>query len=320
MKTIIFFGGGILLTKLIKITKSKKINLMVFTSVRHAKEKVSKKLSLENFLVKNKINFDITSKLKENKLKKYVKNNDCIGFSVGSAWIFKKNIIDIFKSRIYNLHGADLPSDRGGGGFSWQILQGKTLGYSCLHKINEKIDDGDIIQTKRFNTKKCNNPNDWQERYIKTSTQIFRKNLSELFLNKINARKQLKKNSIYWPRLDTEIHGWINWDWSTNEIKSFINAFGDPYPGAHTFINKKKIYLKNCKIKKKHNFHPFQFGLIIKKSRSSILVSVRNGIIEVKNVFDEQKREFRKFKVGDRFFTPKKKLVNALTKRVYFNL
>ena len=34
MKTIIFFGGGILLTRLIKITKSKKINM----SLRHTKE------------------------------------------------------------------------------------------------------------------------------------------------------------------------------------------------------------------------------------------------------------------------------------------
>ena len=41
-------------------------------------------------------------------------------------------------------------------------------------------------------------------------------------------RKQLKKNSTYWPRIDTESHGWINWNWSGEEILNFIKAFDDP--------------------------------------------------------------------------------------------
>ena len=90
-------------------------------------------------------------------MKKYTINKKCIGFSIGSAWIFKKNIIDIFKSRIYNIHGANLPSDRGGGGFSWQILKNNKNGFSCLHKINEKIDYGNIIKTSKFSSRTFNN-------------------------------------------------------------------------------------------------------------------------------------------------------------------
>ena len=80
--------------------------------------------------------------------------------------------------------------------------------------------------------------------------QICLKNLSNLFTRKIiSKKKQSKTHSTYWPRLDTEIHGWINWSWSGNDIVNFIKAFGDPYVGAHTLLNNEKIYLKNCKFK-----------------------------------------------------------------------
>ena len=322
MKTIIFFGGGVLLSELIKISLNKKINCVVFTSPRHAKETILKNLTFKNFLKSKKINFYITRKINIKKLKKYTINKKCIGFSIGSAWIFKKNIIDIFKSRIYNIHGANLPSDRGGGGFSWQILKNNKNGFSCLHKINEKIDYGNIIETSKFSSRSFNNPIDWQKKYIKVSADMFKKNLSNLFTRKIISKKQSKTHSTYWPRLDTEIHGWINWSWSGNDIVNFIKAFGDPYAGAHTLLNNEKIYLKNCKFKKIQKFHPFQFGIITNKTKNSIAVIVKDGIIKIKNVYEKngKKKKFRKLKVGDRLFSPNKKLNAALTKRVYFNL
>jgi len=322
MKKIIFFGGGKLLVNLIKIVIKKKIKYTIFTSPRHSKEVIFNQINFKNFLKRNNTNFHITNKLSKDIVKKEIKNTNYIGISIGSPWIFKKNIIKIFRSRLYNIHGANLPFDRGGGGFSWQILQNKDTGYSCLHKVNEKIDNGNIIQTLKFKTKNFNNPVDWQNEYLKVSTNIFEKNLNQLFNKKIKMRKQLKKNSTYWPRIDTESHGWINWNWSGEEILNFIKAFDDPYAGAHTQLNKKTFYFKNCKFIKKKNFHPFQYGLIINKTKKVLVVCVNNGIIQINNIFNKQRKKinFKNFKVGDRFFTPMKKLEEALTKRVYFNL
>lgn len=321
MRTIIFFGGGLLLSKLIKISLKKKIKCVVFTSSRHANEKILNNFSFQKFLKSNKIIHFITKKLSINKLNVFI-NNNCIGFSIGSAWIFKKKIINIFKSNIYNIHGAKLPLDRGGGGFSWQIMQNKNNGYACLHKINQKIDYGDIVQISKFTTKHFYNPIDWQEKYIKVSTLMFKKNLTHLFSNKIKIKKQLKKNSTYWPRLDTETHGWINWNWSGNEIITFIKAFGSPYKGAHTLLNKKIIYFKNCRFKQTQNFHPFQCGLIMRKYKKKIFISVRDGIIETNDVYNKsgKKEKFKNLKIGDRFFSPSQKLEKALTTRVYYNL
>lgn len=322
MKKIIFFGGSKLLINLIKIVIQKKIKYTVFTSHRHSEEIISGKLTFKKYLQKNNAPFYITKKLNENVLKKELDKKNCIGLSIGSPWIFKKNIIKIFKSYLFNIHGADLPLDRGGGGFSWQILQNKTKGYSCLHSVDEKIDSGNIIQTSMFKTKNFNNPIDWQNEYLKVSTIIFKKNLNRLFKQKIKMRKQNKKMSTYWPRIDTENHGWINWNWSGEEILSFIRAFGHPYAGAHTLLNNKTFYLKDCKFVKKKKFHPFQYGLIVNKTKQNLVICVKGGAIQIGNIYNKKRKKinFKKFKIGDRFFTPIKKLEDALNKRVYFNL
>ena len=45
---------------------------------------------------------------------------------------------------------------------------------------------------------------------------------------KTKEKKQDEKNSSYWPRLNSKIHGWIDWSWSPKEISDFIKAFDDP--------------------------------------------------------------------------------------------
>ena len=178
------------------------------------------------------------------------------------------------------------------------------------------------MQTSEFNAKGFNNSVDWQNEYFKVAINLFNKNLNLLFNKKIKLRKQMKINSTYWPRIDTESHGWINWNWSGEEIFNFIKAFDKPYAGAHTQLKKKTFYFKNCKFVNKKKFHPFQYGLIINKTKKSLLVCTNNGVLHINNIFNKQgkKINFKTFKVGDRFFTPIKELESALTKRVYFNL
>ena len=71
--------------------------------------------------------------------------------SIGAAWIFKDYVIkDLFKKKLYNMHGTRLPQNRGGGGFSWQIMMGNRLGFCQLHLVDKGVDTGDIIKTEEF--------------------------------------------------------------------------------------------------------------------------------------------------------------------------
>ena len=65
------------------------------------------------------------------------------------------------------------------------------------------------------------------------------------------------EDSEYWPRLNTEIHAWINWTWPISDIESFCNAFSHPHSGAKTEINGTDVIIfkiKSFKKKEKISF------------------------------------------------------------------
>ena len=84
-------------------------------------------------------------------------------------------------------------------------------------------------------------------------------------LNPININND---KSTYWPRINSKKNAWINWEWTADEIVSFIKSCSSPYIGAGTFLEKKIVRLKYAqKAKSKIKFHPYQYGIIYKKKK-----------------------------------------------------
>jgi methionyl-tRNA formyltransferase len=323
LKNIYFFGGGKLLASIVDTLNTKKnkkiLRQHVFTSVRHSKEKISKNLNFKQFLLKKNIKFNVLTKI-DLKLKDKIKKGS-IGISFGATWIFKKDFIKIFNNNFYNIHGSDLPEDRGGGGFSWQILSKKKNLTSSIHYLKPGIDKGEIIFKNKIFISGNLIPSDRQKIYDHKTKIFFMSKISKLFNKKFKIKKQSEKNSSYWPRLNSKIHGWIDWSWSPTDIFYFSNAFDDPYEGAKTKLNKNTIYLKKCFItKSKVNFHPFQTGIIIKKNKDYISVSCKNFILNFREIFNQNRKKInlKKISLGDRLNTPSSILEKALSTRVRY--
>ena len=126
--------------------------------------------------------------------------------------------------------------------------------------------------------------------------------LKDLLKNKMFIVKEIinDKSSSYWPRIKSEKHGWINWSWNADDIVNFIHSFSDPYPGAATFINNKIIRFKLAKLaNSKLKFHPFQFGLIYRKTYKEIYVATKMGGV----ILDISKLKNTKNLLGKRLIT-----------------
>ena len=141
------FANGLLGKKALMFFKS--LNLKFEFIVHHPTEKA--------YLLKDIIKI---SKIKKERLFSYdkiVSNprlldkfDPLIGFSFWSSFIIPKSILNKFPLGIYNLHNSVLPSLRGSGANIWSILKEIKPGAS-LHKIDEKIDKGYLIEYKEFN-------------------------------------------------------------------------------------------------------------------------------------------------------------------------
>ena len=105
----------------------------------------------------------------------------------------------------------------------------------------------------------------------------------------IKLTPQIEDNSTYLPRLYTELNGAINWNWEDEEIERFIRAFGDPYPGAFTYINDEIIRILKVRLEPSNiSYHPFVKGKIITiLSDGSVKVLLKNNVLIVVNGHDD---------------------------------
>lgn len=302
--------------KPIIITHPKKLHIRDIKNSENDKDLYRSILDLEK---KTKVFYlkDINSKtgisiLKKNKI-------DYI-FSLSSRFIFKNKIIDYYKNKIFNIHPSLLPEERGGGTFTYRILNKKKFCAATIHLLDEEIDSGQILlSSKKQKLKKEALPIN----YLKHTNLIY-KSLIKLFVKKIkNNTKFILKNqnsSIGWylPRFYTDISGAINWSWSGENINLFIKACSKPYPGAFCFLKYKnkdlKMTIYNSSYQKNSfSFHPWFNGKIFYEDKSIIKIIVSSGILIVKKTdikFNDH-IALKKF-IGKTLFNYSKDLTNSV--------
>ena len=93
--------------------------------------------------------------------------------------------------------------------------------------------------------------------------------------------KKQNSQDFYWPRLNSDTDGKINWNWNVKDIALFIKAFSHPYNGSFAFINDTKIRIFNAKEIKKKKFHPYQNGIVFRENTNKIFVANFSGYIEI---------------------------------------
>lgn len=322
----VLFGGGQLLCLTAKRLKNKSNFVFVVTSERHSIEIINiNGLSVKfiEFLRDEHIDCIITEDISQDEAVLDKITSNTVGISFGAAWIFGKEFIDLFNGRLLNCHGARLPQDRGAGGFSWRILRDERVGVSLIHQIDSGVDTGDILILKEYiYPHTCRYPIDYQNYSIK-QYQIL---LGNLFSSIEDGKSftcitQQEYFSSYWPRLATDIHGYIDWSWALRDIERFICAFDDPYNGASTFLNGKKVKLKKCYTSYNDGvFHPFQKGLIYRISEGVAFIAAEQGTLLVNEVFDEKGVNIKqKLHIGDRFYTPMKLIEQAMQYRAVYS-
>lgn len=314
IENFVLFGGGKFLVHVAMKLKSEGFKVVVFTADRHLNEVIDGK-SLRVLLEENFIIYHESEDINKDAMVSDYISDKTIGLSFGAAWIFKKDFIDKFHGKLINFHGTRLPQNRGAGGFTWQILRQNKLGFCLMHQVDYGVDTGDIIKYREFlYPHSCKVPADFMEYHIKENISFFEEFLIEIKSKKnIECISQPEYLSIYWPRLNTLKQAFIDWSWGLKDIENFINAFDEPYAGGSTFLNNKRVFLKECYSDYNDGqFHPFQSGIVYRKSNKAIFIAAKEGTLILKKVMDEVNNNIiNDIRIGDRFFTPSKYLEDA---------
>ena len=178
----------------------------------------------DNYLIYNeklKISF-----LKKNKIEFII--------SYGYKYLITKDIIDIFKGKIINLHISFLPFNRGYYPNLWSHLEGSPSGVT-IHLINEQIDGGEILLQKKVEI-------DPKKHSFRSSYLILRKEIEILLksnwkflkLGEIPGKISINKGSYKNKKDGDEILQLFDEGWDTKitkaikiiknyELKKFLN-------------------------------------------------------------------------------------------------
>lgn len=154
-------------------------------------------------------------------------------FSFYYRHMLKKDILDIPKRGAYNMHGSLLPRYRGRVPVNWAIIRGEKETGATLHVMNEKPDNGAIVDQQAVPIL----PDD-------TALEVFHKVtcaaevaldrcLPALIAGSARFRQQdLSQGGYFGGRRPED--GKIRWLESAQAIHNLVRAVAPPYPGAFT--------------------------------------------------------------------------------------
>ncbi|HIH2762745.1 MAG TPA: methionyl-tRNA formyltransferase [Candidatus Azoamicus sp.] len=284
MKKIILIGTNNFAAKILESLIKKKIKIMSTITKPDNKigrgQKINKypvKIVSEKYLIPCITEENINSLKSEKKIKKLVPD---LIILVDYGKKIKKNIINIPKNGIINIHPSILPKLKGPTPMQTAILHGeKETGVSII-KINNKIDSGNILNIMKYKIKE----NDTYEKLFKNLSSLaikcLIKTIKDIKNNKIIELIQNKDEETYTKKLNNEIYE-INWNETALNIERKIKALtGIKYPFT-TFKNE-KIKIVYVKIIKKNIIS--KPGTIKNINKNGIDVTTKENLIRIKKL------------------------------------
>jgi len=161
--------------------------------------------------------------------------------------ILKKLVLDIPKSYSINLHGSLLPKYRGAAPTNWAVMNGDKSSGVTIIKMNERMDEGDMITRKETEIELEDTNITLSEKLSELGADVLLETIGAIDGKKaLKFEKQDPSLASYAPKLKKE-DGLIDWSWPAAKIHDRVRGL-IPWPGAYTYYNKKILKILNTEL------------------------------------------------------------------------
>lgn len=211
-----------------------------------------------------------------------------IACSINYTGIISADVLKLFELGILNSHAGDLPRYRGNAVLAWPILNKEDRIALCIHSmIGGELDSGPIISRiyKKININtKIKELYDW---VFKETPELFLQSVEKLknapgYVLEIQSKDSSKALRCY-PRLPED--GLINWSHSAENIVRLINASGDPFPGAFTYLENEQVIIVDAELYEDNEIFLGVPGQVCEKlNNGCVIVLTGNGKLKLNKV------------------------------------
>ena len=193
--------------------------------------------------------------------------------------ILPKELIDIPKYGVINVHSSLLPKYRGAAPINAALINGdKKSGVSIMY-VEEKLDAGPVILQSETEIDEEDNFLSLHNRLKTMGAELLEKAIELIKLDNVQAKKQNEELSTFVkPFRKEDCH--INWNDTSMNIFNLVRGM-NPFPTAFSYINGKIFKIYSIKpyernYPKAKNGEVVEFlkgkGAVIKTSDSSVII------------------------------------------------
>lgn len=203
----------------------------------------------------------------------------------GYGKILRGDILSVPRVMSVNLHGGKVPAYRGSSPMNWTLIRGEKRFTLSVLRVDSGIDSGDVLLEKTFGI----TPSDTIADLHRIANREFPRMLVEV-LERIEQgtlrRKKQAGPAGYFPVRFAE-DGLVVWDLLTaKEIHARVRALTDPYPGAYTYFEGRKVRLMASRL----TAVPFygEPGRIYQANDKGLLVGAKDQALWITQAFFEK--------------------------------
>ena len=189
--------------------------------------------------------------------------------------ILSKELLEIPKKGVINVHGSLLPKYRGPAPIQWAIINGEKVTGITTMFTNEGIDTGDILLKRELEIKEDETAGELFERLSTLGAEVLLETLDNL--ESITPIKQNESEASYFPMLQKDIAE-IDFCKTAQEVNNLVRGL-NPWPVAFFNLDDLKIKVVCAKVIDDLNGKP---GEVLKwNAKDGIVIACGKGAIQV---------------------------------------
>tara|TARA_B100000780_G_scaffold166311_1_gene116381 strand:- start:181 stop:1110 length:930 start_codon:yes stop_codon:yes gene_type:complete len=193
--------------------------------------------------------------------------------------IFPKELINIAKLGIVNIHPSLLPNYRGPVPTAWAILNGENEFGITIHQVDSGIDTGDILVQKKYNISEKETGYDLYLRAMDLGAKLFIENFDDIVSGIIKPKIQQSGGS-YFGKLKNRLL--LNWKDSGKNIMNQVRVRAKPYNPIETILENKYFFINKVSILNNSSIKVQVPGKILKVNKDdTFIVSCADGAVHI---------------------------------------
>lgn len=192
-----------------------------------------------------------------------------------------KGVWDLPAFGTFNLHASLLPDYRGAAPINWAIINGEQQTGLTTFFINDRIDEGTIIQQKPVPIAEDDTAGTLHDHLMEAGANLVKETVDVIANGEAKPKPQPEvANPKKAPKINKDTCQ-INWHWPLNDLYNFIRGLS-PFPGAWTTFQGKQLKIFWAELIPEA--HSYETGYVFTNQKNWMQVAVEGGFLSLKKL------------------------------------